>query len=193
MHSTRNHRDFNHFFNTVANTVGVQYSSQWDLGVQTGSEYLKHNYHNVGKVYANEVLSRDPELSLHQKASLQHLMRTTSQHDFDNAMQHCMHYDAIKTPVSLFLLKTHEASEPDDVYPAHAEMSAMSAIPHVSETPISAPIHDADMMDSQPDHTMAVDSVSADVSQGPVERTLSLNDKPDPLTLSNTAKRRRKK
>ena len=161
MLSARNHRDFNHHFNEIANTTGVQYSGQWDLGVESAAQYLQDNYHVVGQTFAKQLLSNDKDLSLQQKASLLALLDATSQKEFDNAMIHCLHYQSIKTPVSLFLQKSYQSCSYDEPCSSMATKYTCPPSSPTSPGPPRPPGPPANVhvLSTQQTSAMAIDSV----------------------------------
>lgn len=92
--------------NSAANTSGVMYSPPWDLGLKTGKEFLHDSYDAVGRRYAQELLQHPQESVLHdyrgdlsnfQKALLQHLIQTTTKHDFDQALNACARHNVVSS------------------------------------------------------------------------------------------------
>ena len=104
MLASTNHRDFNRAMNNAARTNGIDYSPPWDLGVTSGKDFLHNSYDVVGRRYGQELLHNPKESVLHdyrgglsnfQKALVQHLVQTTTKHDFDEALHACTRHNVM--------------------------------------------------------------------------------------------------
>ena len=157
MLASTNHRDFNNAMNEAAGTQGVQYSHPWNLGVENGTEFLNNYYHDVGKVYALELLKQPQESVLHdfrgelsdlQKGLLQHMSRTTTMHEFDKAMHACVRHNVLSSGASALFCKHTPLAMKEHSGPNSTEPSSLEAMVEsiISESPL--PSENVEMEDA---------------------------------------------
>ena len=204
MKDISNHREFNEYMNKLANTQNVQYSPMWDLNVTSGEEYMNTNYHNVAKIYAKELLKNAVDSTFHdyngklskiQKATLQHMARTTTIPEFEHALHLCMASRSMNGHANqLFSKKREPLSEP---LPQHFSSPQMPSQrlqspelpPQRLQSP-NLPLVQAMQAMTEDAEPMAVDHVE-DKLPSSRRRTLALADRDSPISLS--VKRRKKK
>ena len=214
MKDISNHREFNEYMNKLANTQNVQYSPMWDLNVTSGEEYMNTNYHNVAKIYAKELLKNAVDSTFHdyngklskiQKATLQHMARTTTIPEFEHALHLCMASRSMNGHANqLFSKKREPLSEPlpqhfasPQLSPQHfsspqippQRMQSPELPPQRLQSP-NLPLVQAMQAMTENIEPMAVDHVE-DKLPSSRRRTLALADRDSPISLS--VKRRKKK
>ena len=214
MKDISNHREFNEYMNKLANTQNVQYSPMWDLNVTSGEEYMNTNYHNVAKIYAKELLKNtvdstfhdyNGELSKIQKATLQHMARTTTIPEFEHVLHLCMASRSMNGHANqLFSKKREPLSEPlpqhfasPQLSPQHFSSPQMPPqrlqspeLPTQHLQSPNLPLVQAMQAMTEDAEPMAVDHVE-DKLPSSRRRTLALADRDSPISLS--VKRRKKK